>query len=113
MSPVAVALSVLAVDAARGGEVPGQSGVFQRRPEGRLGALAGQQETRLQTPPHRHGRQKHQPLREGTRAAVEAALRPESAARASDFTSLREVVTASWCVSQFGLVTIDPNTFTL
>lgn len=42
--------------------MPGQSGMFQRRPEGRLGALAEQQETRLQTAPDRHGRQKHQPL---------------------------------------------------
>lgn len=48
--------------------MPGQGGVFQRGPEGRLGALAEQQEAGLQAAPHRHGRQKHHPLREGIRS---------------------------------------------
>lgn len=61
-APVAVVFLCVAVDAGGGGEMPGQSGVFQRRPEGRLGALAEQQETRLQAASDGHGRQKHHPI---------------------------------------------------
>lgn len=50
--------------------MPGQDGVFQRRPEGRLGALAEQQETRLQAASDGSGRQEHQPLREGREPLV-------------------------------------------
>lgn len=64
MSPMAPVADVVCVipDTSGGREMPGQNGVFQRRPEGRLGALAEQQETRLQAASHRHGRQKCHPL---------------------------------------------------
>lgn len=43
----------------RRGEVPGPRGMLQRRPEGRLGALAEQQAAGFQTAADRHGGQKH------------------------------------------------------
>lgn len=46
--------------------MPGQGGMFQRRPEGRLGALAEQQEARLQAASDGRGRPEHQLLRKGT-----------------------------------------------
>lgn len=61
MAAVAVVFS-FAADPIGSREVPGQSRMLQRGSEGRLGALAGQQEARLQTASHRHGRQKHQLL---------------------------------------------------
>lgn len=65
----------LAADPIGSREVPGQSRMFQRRSKGRLGALAEQQKTRLQTASHRHGRQKHQLLWKGTLAIINSSPR--------------------------------------
>lgn len=60
----------VAIDAGSGREMPGQSGMFQRGPEGRLGTLAEQQETRLQADAHRDGWPEHDLLREGTKETL-------------------------------------------